>query len=203
MRATCLRCPTVGHVARNCPNRPKKRPAEGPTGTLRTNTHIRFNSDDEQDSEAEDEGGKTGAKSGHAAHTSVSTGKCTRHHVHDEPVLIYLRKGTIPGMMSAKERCRIMRRAGTYVMEDNIFCKKPITKHPLGQVIPDFEERKRILDWAHKHTNHIGAAKLALEASGRAKLLVGKYAGRLRANLQGLQRLHPRGHRLPPATNRA
>jgi hypothetical protein len=138
----CLRCPKVGHVARDCPNRPDKKPVEKSAGTLPTNKHIRFNSDDEEDSEAEDEEGEREAANLDTPRTPASPRAKVLDIIDDHPVLTYLREGTIPGMMSAKERRRIVRRAGPYLMEDNILRKNPPRNTPSYKSSPTLTNGK-------------------------------------------------------------
>jgi hypothetical protein len=79
----------------------------------------------------------------------------------DQYVVDFLRDGTNdPRRPLLQERRRVVKRAKSFVMENGTLQTRPITRHPSGRVIPTFEERERILEWADKGTNHMGAAKL-------------------------------------------
>jgi hypothetical protein len=133
-----------------------------PSETPETRTvprHIRFDSSDSEDEPQE------GDDDPHIEQTEGSGDvNITRPRLadimDDHYVVDFLRDGTIPTVLSSKERRRVMKRAKSFVMENGTLRTRPTTKHPTGRIIPTLEERERILEWGHKGTNHMGAAKL-------------------------------------------
>jgi hypothetical protein len=76
----------------------------------------------------------------------------------DQPTLYYLKHETLPQNFLEKRRVKL--RAKTYTWDGETLRTKPNTRYPQGRIVPSYERRKELLEWAHNGTNHMGPLKL-------------------------------------------
>jgi hypothetical protein len=76
----------------------------------------------------------------------------------DQPTLDYLKHETLPQNFYEKRRVKL--RAKTYTWDGEALRTKPNPRYPQGRIVPSYERRKELLEWAHNGTNHMGPLKL-------------------------------------------
>jgi hypothetical protein len=92
---------------------------------------------------------------GQSLDPEVGDGRTDHHDVHDDIlVLEFLRTSMVPGMVSAKERDRVLQRARRYWLEGTHILR--VWENGKVRIVPHPAQRVHIVQHAHEELGHFG-----------------------------------------------